>query len=455
MGQLLARIRHRIAHVLDPHCQERVAREAAALAVKLLAGRENFDLDAARHALGIGVGDLPAVTAAAYRKLLLQAWDDDEFTPDSKGGLAWAADKLRLPPDARRPLHLEVARQVFQRCLLATIEHGAADPNDLAQLQHIADCMDWEVADLVHHYFLHEGELLLGALFESLTVSGEIAADQWESVQQLAAWLGLSPQEMRAGMAPKVKRLLERLLAGARTDSFLPQPVDDAIAHVAKLVGVPREFQSYVKQELATLRILTSIERGELPVVSTSPDVEVEPGERIHFFDRVHYRPIRHVGVDSSAATPLIGSAALTNKRLIVQSPAKVTAVHHNFVMRLTPVRGGIEVFTPRGIDLYDFGPHNRLALVLYGALLKATPEALPPIEAGDRDAAWLRDDGRCAACGADHYLEFVRLEDHGSDHPPVHLMCTRCAPHNAGVYSVATGGSSDKKPSRAPSATF
>jgi hypothetical protein len=132
-----------------------------------------------------------------------------------------------------------------------------------------------------------------------------------------------------------------------------------------------------------------------------------------------------------------------------------VTAVHHDFVIRLKPVRGGIEVLTPRGIDLYDFGPHNRLALALYGALLKAAPDRRPRIDDADRDAAWLRDDGRCALCGSDHYLEFIRLEAETDDCRAIRLMCNHCAPHDAGGYSVASGGSSEERPSKAASATF
>lgn len=460
METFLTRIRRRVSGLLDPHRQERIERAADGLAAKLLLAGAEFDLEAARQAVGISAADLPEVTAQAYRKLVLHSWSDDEVGADAKSKLQWAAGRLQVPAQRQRPLQLDAARHVFERCLHEAIEHGAATDAELHRLQQIAGAMGWEISELVHHYFLEEGEQLVGALFESLSAGGDLAAGPWQRVQRLAAWLGLSPPEMRTALLPKVQRVAERLLADARSDGGLAESSAGAISHLLQLVGTPRDLRDYVEQEVTTLQSLTRIAQGHLPVVDSLPEFELVPefeldrGETVHFFRQVHYRTVQHMGHPAGPQS-LIGQAVLSNKRLIVKSPARLLSVHHDFVMGLKRVSQGFEVLTPRGVDLYDFGPHNRLALALYGALLKAVPAARPAPPRADRDAAWVLSGGCCALCAADRYLEFVRPPGAGSTGGPVRVMCDRCAAKTEPQGFATQGDSGPQRAAESSAATF
>ncbi len=444
MMQFLSSLRQRVDQLVDPHRQERIDREAMSLVSKLLAHRADFALESARRALRIATSDLTEVTAEAYRRLLQKVWADFELTAGEKRGLDWAAEKFELSVEQRRQLQWESSRLVFQRCLLAAIEHGAADSADLAHLVNVAECMGRDVSDLVHHYFLEQGEQLVAALFESLATSGDLAAEQWDRVQQLSGWLGLSKQELRAGIGPKVKRLLERLLAGARTDNRLEGRSEAAMEHISQLVGIPREFRLYVQEELAMLRALTLIEAGELPRIDALPGIDLERAETVHFHERVHYRPLRHAGLPAPETT-LIGSGFLTNKRLIIKAPSQSMSIHHEYVLGLKQASHGIEVLTPQGVGLYDFGARNRLALILYAKLVKAPPPPQPLISAAERDVAWSRDEGCCALCHLDHYLEFVRMAGRASTRGPVHVLCAGCLQSKIAARVCGAGSDADE----------
>ncbi len=427
MTPLLARLREQVEHLVDPHRQERVEREAAALVSKLLAQRGTFELSAAGQALHVAGRELGEVAEAVYRKLLLKIWADYEFTAGEKRGLGWAGGKLQLSPERQRVLQWEVACQVFERCLQAAIEHEAADPADIAHLGHIAECLGWEVPDLVHRYFLDQGEHLVAALFESLAAHGDLALAQWERVLKLTSWLGLSKRELRTAVGPRVKQLLERVLANCRTDHQVGRQSETALDRIAELVGIPPIVRRYVTDELTLLRVLSAIERGELPLVEPVPGINLERGEKTHFHQRMNFRHLQHAGMRSPEVTQ-IGSGVLTNKRLIVKTPIKVIAVHHEFAVALRHVSQGIEVITPRGVDLYDFGYHNRLAMALYSALAKTDPQPRPQISPEERDTAWFRDEGRCALCKHELHLEFVRLSRRADHCGPVHVLCHTCA---------------------------
>jgi hypothetical protein len=295
------------------------------------------------------------------------------------------------------------------------------------------------VRELVMGHFHTQGEALLLAMFAAMAEDGQITDGEWDRLIAAARSLGLSENDLRKAVEPQAERFVEHVLADAKADERLSDDERRTLAWLLSKLSLSRPVTEYVQREIRGLELFTAISEGRLPSVAGT-GVSLRSGEICHFHaPATYYQPRKRQ--NGSRYDEYQGTLAITDFRMLFDSPLKTLEVNHRKVVSLIPLQRGLELRSSgKGTGVYSLGQQDRLAIAIYrtaigkaNQTIVAKSEGLPTrhIPRDVRQRVWQRYGGRCAECSATHYLEFdhiVPVTKGGSNSDAnVQLLCRGC----------------------------
>jgi len=206
------------------------------------------------------------------------------------------------------------------------------------------------------------------------------------------------------------------------------------IRQVQRTLAVPQEIAQPLLQRLAYLKRLTNIRKGELPKISTS--LQLESDELCHLETSATYHK-----VNAKSITPVSGRLVATSKRLHFLSATRGTTISWNNIMKVEvrPHHGVyLELAKGTGNGLYSVSDPMLVGAVL-DTLVKISKRQLVMTKTDTsrhipqdvKNAVWQRDGGKCAQCGAEHYLEYDHIipfsKGGANSVANVQLLCRSC----------------------------
>ncbi|MBB5918410.1 stress response protein SCP2 [Nocardia transvalensis] len=248
-----------------------------------------------------------------------------------------------------------------------------------------------------------------GRAWRVLTGEGP-RGEAWEELWTALRYQRIDAETGRAALRPPGLAYVERLAAFALADGEVtPDALDDFEATAESLALTGPQIDD-LRRRLHRGHTLTRLRAGELPYVRAT-DLHLDPEERVHV--DVAATRVRQLARGPKTTA---GRLICSNKKLRFVGPEAGVELPWSRIVSVTADAGTVSVSatSARGGADFEVADPELIAAALEGALRVAKRLALAP---GRRDRrsippeikaeVWQRDGGRCAECGATHYLEF------------------------------------------------
>lgn len=225
-----------------------------------------------------------------------------------------------------------------------------------------------------------------------------------------------------------------RAVAQVEANQDVTEEAEHYIRQVQRTLAVPQAIAQPLLQRLAYLKRLTNIRKGELPKITTS--LQLESDELCHLETSATYHK-----VNAKSITPVSGRLVATSKRLHFLSATRGTTISWNSIMKVEvrPHHGVyLELAKGTGNGLYSVSDPMLVGAVL-DTLVKISKRQLVMTKTDTsrhipqdvKNAVWQRDGGKCAQCGAEHYLEYDHIipfsKGGANSVANVQLLCRSC----------------------------
>ena len=236
------------------------------------------------------------------------------------------------------------------------------------------------------------------------------------------------------GSAADCIRKFGELLA---TQENVDPAATEHLERLARVLAVPQDDLEPHRKQLAEVVKISRARSGDLDPVD-SP-LGLASDEFCYWFGEA-----LHAWEDQSGEKDVIGTLAITSKRVIFNSPTKNFELRPTKIVRLTEASRGqvhVQASVSRGNGHYKprrSSEYERFPAVLSGVVKKVnycaeSTGSKPRKQIPDhvRQEVWQRDGGQCVRCGAEEYLEFDHVISHskgGADTVGnLQLLCRRC----------------------------
>ena len=427
--------------IIDPGREERLARGTSLVHRDLSNDRDEFDLGRSLTKHELTDEDAEEIARRIFQKCLVKAWSDEAVSPQEQRTLMWVAKRLRIGPDTAKTLQQTFAEEVFASALGEAFQDGQLEDSEFARLERIAGSCGATAGAFFRSRFRETGEDFLRTLLLRVLEDGTLDEREWRGITAAVAKLGMSEAEFKETVRGPAEQYVEHLLADFKSDGELSKDEQRCLDWLlSNLIGRP-EFIAYVKNEVQLITQESQIRRGILPTVTAPTGTPLRAGEIAHLVGNCIYTSSRHLAAER-AESGLPGQLVVTDDRIIFASQVKSYQVIHRKVLGYRPVSmNQLEIqCSGVGAGSYEFSPKTRFALQIWiAAIQKANQTLVSPSEGVQsrhiprdvRQRVWQRCGGRCVECSSTQYLEFDHIIPHsrgGSNADGnVQLLCRGC----------------------------
>jgi hypothetical protein len=384
--------------------------------------------------------DLDEAKERVFRHMLSKAWQDEAISEKELDVLKWVRERLELDVARAGELNREFARNQFAFALARAMEDGFIDAREEQRLQKIAAGAGHSLAQFARSFFQNESESFLRALFAAAVHDNCLAPEEWNNLQRTTSQLGLSHSELLVAIAPQARMFVEHVLADAKADARLSPAEDKVLQWLTDCLIAAPGYRQYVADELAYLRLLTSVEDGHLPSITPPQGVEIRAGEIVHHAGDAILRQFKQTR-QGTHCQQHEGLLMLTDNRFVFSSASKSESTNYRKVVSHRGCPSWFEVHVDkRPIQTFVLRQPSALPYAIFRSAVAmafqtklAMSSDLPTrhIPRDVRQRVWQKYAGRCADCSATDYLEFdhiIPVAKGGSNSDSnVQLLCRRC----------------------------
>jgi tellurite resistance protein len=426
--------------IVDPEREKRVNNLSEFLKSELQSKGDNFSLENAFQSFEHKKVDESLAKEQVYEQLLNRHWADEQISQQEKKIANWVSTALQLSRSEKEKLDYRHASHYFAHALAQSMDDGNLDAGEEARLNRIAQSVGLGLKEFVRHFFRSDGEAFLRAIFSASVTDGNLSQSQWEHLLLTTRKLGLTKAELLEAIRPQAHVFVEHALTDAKADGTMTKEEESTLHSLLSRFQLPTSFQRYAYTEIQTLRQLTKIGEGDLPLIEWPGDIEIRPGETAHYHGFVRYHQLRYLKSGPRSENHA-GHITLTNNRLIFSAPTKSYTIRYN---RVISHNGGAAQMEIRlegkpSTDYYFVPPSDFAYAIFRSAVAVANQTKFSRLEGqpsrhisrGVRQTVWQRDGGKCTTCGATDYLEYdhvIPFSKGGSNSDRnIQLLCRRC----------------------------
>jgi len=425
--------------LLDPKREQRVMALAEQAWKGIAEKRDKFDLEKMLLDAQGNTDDIELVAEKTYEIGLRRAWKDGVITDREQASLRLLCKLLKLDPKRHHDATLRVGKAQFQNALGHALADGYISSEEVARLNAIAATLGATMRELMQAHFAEQGEGFLRNLFAQMMQNGVFSGEEWNKLVKTATRLGFTEPELQTFIRPQAQRLVEHVLADAKSDESISDQERRTIRWLLDTFKLPPEVRSYVEREIELVDMMERLRSGRLPAVQVT-GVVLRAGEICHYQARALYVQTRQLK-NGPVVEHHHGEIVITDYRMLFSSPTRSVEVVHRRIISLFAEEGQVELRTGgKGSGTYIFPRGDRFGPLIYEtAVGKANQTIVERVEGKPsrhiprdvRQRVWQRYGGRCAECGDDHYLEFdhiVPVAKGGSNSDNnVQLLCRAC----------------------------
>ena len=443
MAGLLNWLKQTAVQVIDSDRDSRIAIAAKTIENDIKAQRSTFNFDATCERIGLTGSDRRLASLQLYSNILERAWRDQEISAGEQKFLLWLETALNLDPREVAELRRRHGHAVFEAALATAFDDGTIDASEAGRLSLIAIGLGTTVNELLKTYFRSQGERFIKAIFSAMVESGEVESSGFKRLLSNTSKLGLSEASVLATLEPEAARMVEHVLADAKSDGVLSEQEDRTLQRLMGLLNPSSERRAYIAYEVFALRQLTQVKSGNLPTLPNPSGLQLRAGEVVHFHDVAQYILVRQLK-SGPRQDQHVGRLTITDNRMIFSGEFNAFTVNHRRVAEILSGESGLQLKCEgKGSGLYLFGnwgEHNELAYHVYRVAIGRAHQTIVDrserpsnrhIPRDVRQRVWQRCGGRCIECEANDYLEFdhiVPVAKGGSNSDKnVQLLCRRC----------------------------
>jgi hypothetical protein len=320
------------------------------------------------------------------------------------------------------------------------MDDGILDEDEAQRLNQIASSVGSTLGEFVATFFRSEGEGFLRGIFAACTEGSELSQDAWAKLTTATSRLGLSHADLINAIRPQAERFVEHVLADAKSDGELSEREEATLTQLVRTLKLSSQSTSYIQKTIEALRTIRLARKGQLPSIGAPAGIAVRAGEIVHLQSRAAWIQKRMLksGVRKDEH---YGTITITDNRILFSSDTKSFDIRFPKVIGHAGDAGVIllqRAEKPECIIRVD--EEEPIAYAIFEAALAlanqtrmtkvgGTPSRHIPRDV--RQRVWQRYGGRCAECGAAHYLEFdhiVPVAKGGSNSDAnVQLLCRGC----------------------------
>lgn len=269
--------------------------------------------------------------------------------------------------------------------------------------------------------------------FLASSADGLMTAAEWDQLVEMVKRDAVELEEALGSVRGEAIQLLERTLAIAAADGMLTDGEERDFLQLQGLLQVPSDMILPQIEWMRYLRHITQIRRGDLPTYETS--VRLASDEICHLEVAATYQRVTHDQIMADA-----GRLLASSKRLYFFSPNGDIEVAYAAISRVEQRSGGVYLQLDQrlGSGFYGLEDSKFVAAIIETLARRAgglrdqqaqTDQGHIPRDV--KIAVWKRDQGRCAECGSQSYLEFHHIippaKGGASSAPNVQLLCQTC----------------------------
>ncbi len=433
-------IRKATRQVLDPDREERLNEVVSLLYRDMQSAGEKFSLAQFKKECGYTDHDVELAKRRIYQTLLVRAWQDRKVTAAEQKTLEWVVTRLHIPRAEATQLHHLAARECFAKSLSCAMDDGALSGEEALQLEQIAMSVGMSLGEFVRMYFQNEGEDYLRGIFAACAEGGVLADDAWSRLAAATKRLGLSRRDLLSAVKVQAERLIEHVLADAKSDGELSESEERVLKKLITTFELDSESANYIKKSIAALQTIRNARRGKLPSLERPTGIAVRSGEIVHYHSPATWMQKR-ILKSGEQWDQHVGTVTITDNRLLFSSDTKSfdvrfgKIVSHNGatgivrIQRMEKPESYIRVEEDEPIAYSIF--EGSLALSNQTRLSQQDGAPMRHIPRDVRQRVWQRYGGRCAECSANQYLEFdhvIPVAKGGSNTDAnVQLLCRKC----------------------------
>ncbi len=423
----------------DPRRQDRINGLAAAAWKGITERRSRFDLRRMMIEMQGNVDDMNLVAEKVYENALIRAWKDLEISDRERASLDIIREIVHLSAKQTRTIDRQVGLRVFEAALGEAIVDGDVSSDEIQRLTKIAMGMGRNLRDLMLQHFRGQGEGFLQNSLAGMMQDGQFTGVAWNKLAHTAGKLGFSTEEIQKAVRPQAERLVNHVLADAKSDESISDEEASTINWLLDTFGLSPAFRTYVQNELDAVIRLERIRSGNLPVVEAI-DVSLRAGEVAHAQCPATYLYTRQLS-SGERTYRHEGEVVITDYRMLFSGDTKSFGVTHRRIISIIPINGGVEIRTSgKGSGIYLFRSENHQYPIIYEvAIGKANQTVVSKLNGVPsrhiprdvRQRVWQRYGGVCVDCGDNRYLEFdhiIPIAKGGSNSDNnIQLLCRGC----------------------------
>ncbi len=271
-------------------------------------------------------------------------------------------------------------------------------------------------------------------VFVTACADGVMTREEWQGLQGVITQEGLDVMEALAFVRADAVTFIERVVVLARADGELSPQEETEFNQLRQLLQVPDHMIATPLHEMAELKHVTRLRRGDLP---TFPSAMLLDSDEICHLDL----PATHRQITAHGVRNVEGHVILTSKQMHFAGLEGGWTVKFANVLRVEEVTEGVNLSlsVKKGSGLYAVSHPMVLAATLNALvrlhkrlmLMPQTERATRHIPQDVKRQVFQRDQGKCRQCGSRVHLEF----DHEIPHSKggantvnnVQLLCRSC----------------------------